>query len=229
MEAEALRAIVAENRQLEQNLTKRNEQYIFDLKKSLKAANLSEEELALALHGILPELVAGQKTGKTARQLFGTVSERTEAILNKPAEVKEPAGWMIWLDNTLLLLGLLTIMLAAMSLFSKGTAQPLGLTTYILGAMAGGYVFYLMHKYVYRFDRQGGDKSKRPGWLKTTAILFGGMFLWIAVFAGSAMLPPVINPILDSMIALVIGALAFVARYFFKKKYNIQGSFMTRQ
>lgn len=48
MEAEALRAIVAENRQLEQNLTKRNEQYIFDLKKSLKAANLSEEELALA-------------------------------------------------------------------------------------------------------------------------------------------------------------------------------------
>lgn len=44
---------------------------------------------------------------------------------------------MIWLDNTLLLLGLLTIMLAAMSLFSKGTAQPLGLTTYILGAMAG--------------------------------------------------------------------------------------------
>ncbi|ELA04179.1 hypothetical protein EFM7_2595 [Enterococcus faecalis M7] len=61
MEAEALRAIVAENRQLEQNLTKRNEQYIFDLKKSLKAANLSEEELALALHGILPELVAGQK------------------------------------------------------------------------------------------------------------------------------------------------------------------------
>ena len=90
MEAEALRAIVAENRQLEQNLTKRNEQYIFDLKKSLKAANLSEEELALALHGILPELVAGQKTGKTARQLFGTVSERTEAILNKPAEVKEP-------------------------------------------------------------------------------------------------------------------------------------------
>lgn len=32
MEAEALRAIVAENRQLEQNLTKRNEQYIFDLK-----------------------------------------------------------------------------------------------------------------------------------------------------------------------------------------------------
>ena len=84
MEAEALRAIVAENRQLEQNLTKRNEQYIFDLKKSLKAANLSEEELALALHGILPELVAGQKTGKTARQLFGTVSELSLIHISEP-------------------------------------------------------------------------------------------------------------------------------------------------
>jgi len=31
------------------------------------------------------------------------------------------------------------------------------------------------------------------------------------------------------MIALLIGALPFVARSFFKKKYNIQGSFMTRQ
>ena len=47
MEAEALRAIVAENRQLEQNLTKRNEQYIFDLKKSLKAANLSERRVSI--------------------------------------------------------------------------------------------------------------------------------------------------------------------------------------
>ena len=34
-------------------------------------------------------LVAEQKGGRTARQLFGTVSERTEAIINKPAEVKK--------------------------------------------------------------------------------------------------------------------------------------------
>lgn len=228
MEPETLRAIVSENRDLEQKLTKRNEQYIFDLKKSLKAANLSEEAQTLALHEILPQLVEGQKAGKTARQLFGTVSERTEAILNKPEEVKEASGFMIWVDNTLLLLGLLTVMLAAMALLSKGKAQPLGLLTYILGAMAGGYVFYLMYKYVYQYDRPGKDKSKRPGWLKTGAILVSGMFLWIVVFAGSAMLPAIINPILDPMIALALGAISFAARYFLKKKYNIQGSFMSR-
>ena len=44
MEPEQLRAIVKENNSLETKLTKRNQQYIFDLKKSLEAANLSEEE-----------------------------------------------------------------------------------------------------------------------------------------------------------------------------------------
>ena len=76
MEPETLRNYVSENRELEQQLTKRNQQYIFDLKKSLEAANLSEEEKTIALHEMLPVLVKEQKGGKTARQLFGTVSER---------------------------------------------------------------------------------------------------------------------------------------------------------
>ena len=37
---------------------------------------------------MLPILVQEQKGGKTARQLFGTVSERTEAIITKPVEQK---------------------------------------------------------------------------------------------------------------------------------------------
>ncbi|MGK0552675.1 DUF1129 domain-containing protein [Enterococcus faecalis] len=226
MEPETLRTFVSENRELEQKLTKRNEQYIFDLKKSLQAANLSEEEQTIALHDILPQLVQGQKTGKTARQLFGTVSERAEAILNKPEEAPEPTGVMMWVDNTLFLLGLLTLMMALMSLFSKNSAQPLGLMSYILGAMAGGYVFYLLHKHVYQYDRQ--DKSKRPSWLKSSAILIFGMLFWLAAFGGAAFLPAVINPVLDPIVTLIIGALAFVVRYFFKKKFNISGSFMGR-
>ena len=73
-----------------------------------------------------------------------------------------------------------------------------------------------MHKYVYRFDRQGGDKSKRPGWLKRPPFYLVGCSCGLQ-FLPVQRCPPVINPILDPMIALVIGALAFVARYFFKK------------
>ncbi len=64
MESEQLREIVKENNQLEEKLTKRNQQYIFDLKKSLEAANLSEEEKVKALHDILPTLVSEQKVEK---------------------------------------------------------------------------------------------------------------------------------------------------------------------
>ncbi len=103
MDPEIVRNYVAENRALEQELTKKNQQYIFDLKKSLAAANLSEEEKAVALHDMLPLLVQEQKAGRTARQLFGTVSERTEAILNKPEEVKETKPVFMWLDNALLI------------------------------------------------------------------------------------------------------------------------------
>ncbi|MFD1901186.1 DUF1129 domain-containing protein [Enterococcus termitis] len=217
MESEALRDIVSENRELEQKLTKRNEQYIFDLKKSLVAANLSEEAQTLALHEILPQLVEGQKSGKTARQLFGTVSERTESILNKPEELPESTPTLMWLDNTLLLFGVMTLMFSIMMMWSKGKTQPLGLLTLVLASMAGGYVFYLMYKYVYQYDRPGMDKSKRPGWFKTGLILVGSMLLWLAVFAGSAMLPAVINPIFDPVIVIILGGVALVVRHFLKK------------
>jgi uncharacterized membrane-anchored protein len=224
MEAETLREIVSKNRELEQKLTKRNEQYIFDLKKSLVAANLSEEAQTLALHEILPQLVDGQKSGITARQLFGTVSERTEAILNKPEELPESTPFLMWLDNALLLFGVMSIMFSIMMLWSKGKTQPMGILTLVLASMFGGYVFYLMYKYVYQYDRPGMDKSKRPGWLKTGLILVASMFLWIVVFAGTSMLPTVINPVFDPIIVIILGGVAIGVRHLLKKKYNMRSS-----
>ena len=57
MEPEKLQTLQAENVQLEEKLTKRNEQYIFDLKKALKAANLTDEQTIVALNEMLPTLV----------------------------------------------------------------------------------------------------------------------------------------------------------------------------
>lgn len=228
MEAEQLREIVAENRELEQKLTKKNEQYIFDLKKALRAGNLSEETQAIALKEILPQLVEGQKTGITARQLFGTVSQRAEAILSRPEEKPEATPVMMWLDNTLLLFGVLLIMIYVMSMISNGKSQSMGIATLVLGSMSGGYSFYLMYKYVYQYERPGANAEKRLSWWKKGAILIGAMVLWLFIFTGSALLPVSVNPILDPIVAIVLGALALVFRYFFKKKYNVQSSFTGR-
>lgn len=224
MEPETLRGYVSENRELEKQLTKRNQQYIFDLKKSLEAANLSEEEKAIALHEILPVLVKEQKGGRTARQLFGTVSERTEAILNKPEEVKETKPVMMWLDNTLLILGIFGIMMGIMGLFARDSAQVYGIITFISMAMVGGWVFYIMYKYMYQYERPGADKSQRPKMWKIMLILMGSFFLWIATIAVTSLLPTSINIVLDPIILAVIGAVAIGLRYYLKKKYNIVGS-----
>ncbi|QVX02360.1 DUF1129 domain-containing protein [Enterococcus faecium] len=226
MEPEQLRAIVKENNSLETKLTKRNQQYIFDLKKSLEAANLSEEEKVKALHDILPTLVAEQKGGRTARQLFGTVSERTEAIINKPAEVKNSSTpLLMWLDNTLLLLGLLSIMIAITGLFSRGTTPAYGFSTLVLGSAIGGWVFYMMYKYIYQYEYPGADRSKKPGMGKTLLILGGTTLLWVVLFSATTLLTPVINPVLeDPVVVIIIGATALAIRYYLKKKYGIIGS-----
>lgn len=225
MEPEQLREIVKENNSLEEKLTKRNQQYIFDLKKSLEAANLSEEEKVTALHDILPTLVSEQKGGRTARQLFGTVSERTEAIINKPAEVKVNAKpVLMWLDNALLLLGLLSIMVAITGLFSRETTPAYGISTLILGSAVGGWVFYLMYKYIYQYEYPGADRSKKPGMGKTLLILGGTTLIWVIAFSATTLLPPVLNPLLDPVIIVIIGGFALALRYYLKKKYGIVGS-----
>lgn len=224
MEPETLRNYVAENRELENELTNKNQQYIFDLKKSLEAANLSEEEKAVALHDMLPVLVKEQKTGRTARQLFGTVSEQTEAILNKPEEKKETKPIFMWLDNALLILGVFGLMLGTMGLFFKDSVQVYGLITLFLMAGLGGWVFYLMYKYVYQYERPGADKSQRPKLWKTLLILGGAFLFWVLIIGVSALIPPFINIILTPIALVVVGGAALGIRYYLKKKYNIVGS-----
>lgn len=124
----------------------------------------------------------------------------------------------------MLLMGALALMMSVTSLLFKTKTQQIGLVTLLIGSAVGGYALYLMYKYVYQYDRPGADKSQRPGFLKSGAIMVGAMFLWIVTFAGSALLPAVINPVLDPVIMIVIGAAVLAARYFLKKKYNMQSS-----
>lgn len=231
MEPEQLREFVSENRELEQKLTKRNQQYIFDLKKSMAAANFSEEEKAKALHDILPALVDGQKKGITARQLYGTVSDCMDMIINKPAEMPESTPLTMWLDNFLIVFGVLGIMFALMNMFStdRATTVLYGITTLIVASAVGAWVLYLMYKYIYQYDRPGADKSKKPKMWKSMLIIVGATLVWFIGFTASAWLPSVINPVIDPLILVVLGGAALALRYYLKKKYGFVGSFSMRQ
>ena len=232
MEELELRAMVAQNRELETQLTKRNEQYIFDLKKSLTAANLSAELQAIALAKILPALVSGQKTGQTARQLFGTVAEQTAAILSAPAPVKESAKWLMWLDNTLILFAMLAVIAGIVPLLSKAAQasnQQQGILTLIIASMSGGYAFYLMYDKIYKYDRPGADQSARPSTWRMMGIMLGSILIWMLCYVGATLLLPVsINVTLDPFVTVSLGVIAFAVRFYLRKKYQIQGSLFSR-
>ncbi|MBR8699396.1 DUF1129 domain-containing protein [Enterococcus casseliflavus] len=225
MEPETLRNYVSENRELEQQLTKRNQQYIFDLKKSLEAANLSEEEKTIALHEMLPVLVKRTKKAakRPANYLVQCLNVPKPSSTN-PLSKKESGPFLMWLDNTLLILGIFGLMLGVMGIFTRGQAQPYGLLTLFLMAMLAGWVFYLMYKYMYQYERPGADKSKRPKMWKIILILVAAFMLWIVVISLSAMIQPPLNPQVDPVIEALIGAVALAAKYYLKRKYNIISS-----
>lgn len=227
MEPEKLQALQAENDQFEAKLTKRNEQYIFDLKKALKAANLTNEQTITALNEMLPILVEEQKAGKTARQLFGTVSERLEAIVNKPMEKKKSTtASLMWLDNFLLLFGMLGILSGIMGFFvPRGTEMTTyGFTSILVASAVGGLVFYMMYLFVYQYEQPGADRSKKPKTWKTVVMLASVTLVWFLVFNGAALLPPALNPILDPILMLVISGLALALRFYLKKRFGIISS-----
>ncbi|MDR2833020.1 MAG: DUF1129 domain-containing protein, partial [Streptococcaceae bacterium] len=117
MEATQLQKINAQNKELEGKLTKKNAEYIFSLKKQLEQAGVSEIDRVQKLNGLLVEIVEKQKTGVTARQLFGTVTNQADILTGKeigktvvaPDTDEDTRPVMMWLDNSLLLLAALGV------------------------------------------------------------------------------------------------------------------------
>ncbi|GCF92380.1 membrane protein [Enterococcus florum] len=227
MEPEKLQTLTAENRQIETQLTKRNEQYIFDLKKSMEAANLSEEERETALHEMLTTLVSEQKSGKTARQLYGTVSERLDAIVNKPEEkpISTRPSLMI-LDNFMFLFGILTLVTGGMALFvSRGTqVATYGLTALLVASGLGAVIFYMMYLLIYQYEYPGADKSKKPKTWKAILALGSMTLAWFLIFNAAIFLPTQLNPFIDPFVLVTIGAGFLALRYYLKKRFGIISS-----
>ncbi len=226
---EELQQKVAQNRELMTQLTKKNDQFVFDINKILADSNLPEEKKVVEMNTILNALVEGQKTGATAKQLYGTPTEAADLIINAPEPLPEMTFGKIMLDNFLMLFTFLAVLTSLFSLFSKTGDSAQGIVSILLGAISGAFSFYLIYRYIYIYDEPGVDQTKRPGVLKTGGIMALSFVPWFLVFGLSVFIPVAINPVLDPVITLVMGVLTFGLRYWLKKQYNIQGTMFTRR
>jgi len=208
-------------------LTKRNEDYIFQLRKAMKAASYSETDENKALGELLPKLIDAQKRGQTARQLFGTVTEYLSTLNTEPVVVKNDQPLFMWLDNSLLMLGLLSTMTVIMSFLAKNKeAKGNGVVTLLVMALIGGLVFLTMYHLFYKYEKSGADLSKKPRWWVSTLILLGAMLAWFVLMSVTMLLPISLNPILPKEIMMPLAVISLVGWYTFHKKFNVESSFV---
>lgn len=212
-----------ENSVLFQKLTKKNEQYMLSLNKTLIEKNMSETKKEDIFNEMLKKLVERQKTGETARQLYGTVTECANQLVDQPEKVQTgpSENWKIALDGGLMIGGLFSLITGLSGLFNnvEETASSLGLITTLLNFIVGGLVILWISK-----NMPDRKQPKKGGMFRYILVSTIGMLSLMVVMTGSMMvIPAAVNVPINAIGNIVIGVLAFVAKYFAKRKLNIRG------
>lgn len=211
-----------ENDVLFEQLTNKNKEYMVKLNRKLQEASFPEDNKILVFNEMLKNIVAEQPNHITARKLYGTATDQANHLtdsgqgeVTKPVERSET--WKIYLDGALLLGGMFAIITGLSYVFGDEEAG-LGLITMILNFLLGGLAVMVITKYA----PQPGVKGGFMKYILATTVT---MLIWILLMAfGTQLLPDVLNPIIPGPYTLGIGITAFAAKWYLKKKLNIQGT-----
>lgn len=174
-----------------------------------------------------------QKKGITGRSLLGAPTVWAASFspekhpqpnsdkTSKEVPETDKTPWKMWLDTSLFLLAIVAIMNAVFGF--SGTQTSYGLTTLLSVSFIGGLAMYTPYHYIYRHSNK--PKEERPKWWFSMTIITLSFIAWFALFSLTALLPSYLNPGLSPIVVLIIGIVAGVAKYFFKRRYNVQSTY----
>ncbi|GEK92184.1 DUF1129 domain-containing protein [Alkalibacterium kapii] len=211
-----------ENAELFDQLTNKNQEYMIKLNRRLDEANVSEERKTIIFSDMLKNILSEQANHNTARNIYGTVTDQANYLIQgKQGEVKEPversATWKLWLDGALLLGGMFSL-ITGISYYTGNTEAGLGVTTLLLNFILGGFAVMIITKYAPKPGVKGG-------FLKYILATTLTMAAWIMLMAFStALIPPALNPVIPGSYTLIIGVIAFAAKWYLKRKLDIKGT-----
>lgn len=220
----SLEELATKNREWKSQLTNKNEQYVYQLERSLRAANVTSEKIETELSHMLPVLVEQQKKGMTARQLYGTVTECVENLLSGPkkdSNAKSP-DWQVAVDGGLLVGGFFALIAGIMLYINPEQTEAMGLVTLIANFIAGGFALLGLSKVTPDINQ---PKGKR-GYLRYIGMSVLIMIAWLIVVMASQLLPQSWNVVLPAIVYLVIGAVALGAKWYLKRTFDIRGGIL---
>ncbi|USS88809.1 DUF1129 family protein [Fructilactobacillus cliffordii] len=203
-------------------LTKRNEEYMVKFSATLAETKYPAEKQGELIKTMVQEIIAAQKRGTTAKNLYGTVTDKVEHTLNPP---KEPAGPMTkerYLTdatyNFLWFLILFNFMYGIMALMAPASAQQsgaAGITCIILSSLvAGAGMPFITQLFA-------PDVQHKHNWFVRAGIMALLFLIWMLVFYGTNLLPRMINPVVNPIINIVIGAIGVVAILYMRSRFKI--------
>ncbi|MFD1319207.1 DUF1129 domain-containing protein [Loigolactobacillus zhaoyuanensis] len=204
-------------------LTKRNQDYLYHLKKALVETKLTPEKQQAAIDDMIPKMLAGQKQGQTARQLFGTVTEQVVAIIQGPKTDPNASQnkWLLMLDSSLMVFMVFNLMYGIMFFFSNNSKIQTGqagiLSELILAIVAG---FGIMQM---QLNMGNCGQKRMPIW---RLLVYGVIFFIVltGTYTLVMLIPGPLNANLPAAVYIVIGAAALVLRIYLKKRFNIKNT-----
>lgn len=207
-------------------LTKRNAEYMRQMRKSLNDTKLSGEKKKAVLEEMTNTLLTEQGRGTTARQLYGTVQERTQEIVDPkktPVEQQQANYWISSLDSGLMLFMIFCLMYGIMGLIGSDTPKSsqgaMGVTAILLTSVVGGLGVTKLFQYLVPVKGQPKVSLwKKIGWSVLAVVV------WMFVFATVSYIKGPWNPILPGIAYLAIAVVVFFVRMWLKRRYKITTS-----
>ncbi|UQS87096.1 DUF1129 domain-containing protein [Nicoliella spurrieriana] len=212
-------------------LTKRNAEYMFRFKQQLDQLNMLAEKKREVVDSMVNELVQNQKSGATARNLYGTVEQRIDFIKNPPRE-KEAMFDNYWpnaIYNFFIFLAIFFVAYGASVMFSKDItaqqAKSAGVAVILITSLATGA---LMPIFTRMFDPAVKHQSK---WYVRLALMLLLAAAWIIVsFGAIVVVPTAINPVLPGIADIIIAVISFGITLWMRRKFKITtGLFVSRR
>ncbi|EHN58498.1 DUF1129 family protein [Oenococcus kitaharae] len=227
-------------------LSKRNQEFVFHLTKLLgESKSFDDDKTNSTISNVTEKLLAGQKTGQTARQLFGTPSEYYQDLVDpkgaaerrrKLAQMQQgkkaaPADrrarpkiseqlfdfsfWLEFIDTSWTLLIILAALYGLTMLTSNGRNQGVGVVTLFIWAIITGAAYVFVLRIV---SPNPSKKERRPVWQRVLFTLVAGV-VWVGAFSGLALIiPPVINPALNSAWLFTIAVVGAAVYYIWRRQ-----------
>lgn len=220
-EAEAVEEVVDVDALLGK-LSKKNDEYVFKLRRILSDHQWSEERQRTVLAELLPEIVTAQHQGKPATQLYGPVTEKANSLIHQPKKRKKVPLWLTGLDLGLLFTSMFGLVYGATTYFSRNKAGAAkatgnGLLSLVIMAMIAGFAF----AYYNEWSAQKKDERRKTWQVMVIMVMVILVGSWAAGAVGM-----IKSPVTSTMpwpAYFVLAVVTYGTHWLLKRRFHLRG------